>query len=26
MQPVFLFKKRTGAMGGHVAGTAGFCV
>lgn len=26
MQPVFLIKKRTGAMGGHVAGTAGFCV
>lgn len=26
MQPVFLFKKRTGAMGSHVAGTAGFCV
>ncbi len=26
MQPVFLYKKRTGAMGSHVAGTAGFCV
>ena len=26
MQPVFFIKKRTGAMGGHVAGTAGFCV
>ncbi|GCY61910.1 ribose 5-phosphate isomerase [Escherichia coli] len=26
MQPMFLFKKSTGAMGGHVAGTAGFRV